>query len=962
MLGVTNLLTPLSYANAADVENYDSATNPISTAKSFSFLMPAHHVYLYATTEANHYFVDYHGGSGAVWSMATGEFIYDTTWHLAPNEFTKEWYTWSSWSGNGTTYASGADVINWTTVESGTVPVEALWTANGYNIRYVYNDTGGTSTAVHTGPTSAVYDESFDVNHPTRTWYIFSGWNITDMDDVTHTIGSGTTNATLVDASMAERFKNLRATSGTVTFAARWDADRVTYTVKHFLQELDGSYPGTPKTIDELSWTADQSVTPAIHSYTWFTADPTTTPHSGNINADGSTIFTYKYTRDSNDLTLIAGTWVETVTVASTSYSSGGTNNGTQTYSFKYDDQVTLSFNLKDWYQTGTWSGYEDTSSSFKMPAEPITKEAYATAIVYQLKVNPRWGAGATDRTTYTVEDEDIPLGASLTRNHSTFLWWTGWVNGEGNNSPDKDEKVAHWSTGDREYSAVWSCVTWYHLENTGADNETCEADTNTRYLVNHIQQDLSWDYTIYIETGYKYGTTNEYTPLTGRNDAWFELSGSLDSYKKNIEPDGSTVVNIYYNRLEYAWTIESVTWVTGATAIGDNSGPSPFKYEDTVNLSATVEPGYTWVGWTVEDASGHAVTVTDTTSDDPNGATFPMPASSVTITPNVTRDDYTIEYELYSWTVGVANPTSYTVESGDITLNQASRPHSQFLWWTGWVINWEQLSWTTQPVVIAKGSVWNRKYYAVYKCDTWYTENPNGLSCDANPYTVTINYNDDEHADETTGFVYDQTGTIANPSKTWYDFAWWTVSWASDTATVDGQPIEGNTSGTQFKNLTTTSGGNVTLTANWTPKTTTEYKVFHYTKNLGSGYTLADSGVFQWTSDAQLTVAKLAEEFVGFGSGVGYTGWTVNGPDWSSVTTVTIDRHGTTEIHIYYDRNKYHVYLSGDAHVIDLIGEDDYSYNSEVTVEAVVQSWYHFKEWRKKTDDTFQTDLGPSS
>jgi hypothetical protein len=65
MLGVTNLLTPLSYASAADVENYDGKSNPISTAQSFSFLMPAHHVYLYATTEANKYFVEYHGGTGA---------------------------------------------------------------------------------------------------------------------------------------------------------------------------------------------------------------------------------------------------------------------------------------------------------------------------------------------------------------------------------------------------------------------------------------------------------------------------------------------------------------------------------------------------------------------------------------------------------------------------------------------------------------------------------------------------------------------------------------------------------------------------------------------------------------------------------------------------------------------------------------------------------------------------------
>jgi hypothetical protein len=727
----------------------------------------------------------------------------------------------------------------------------------------------------------------------------------------------------------------------------------VDYVVKHFLQGLNGAYPADPEDVDELQWPADETVTPDANTYVWFTADPATTPHSGNINADGSTIFTYKYTRDSYDLTLIAGTWVETVTVDSTPYSSGGTNSGTGTYSFKYDDQVTLSFNLKDWYQTGTWDGYSGTLSSFKMPAEPISKEAYATAIVYKLKVDSRWGSGATDRTTYTVEDEDIPLGASLTRNHSTFLWWTGWVNGE-ISSPNKAEKVAHWSTGDREYSAVWSCVTWYHLENTGATNETCEADTNTKYLVNHIQQDLSWDYTIYIETGYKYGTTNEDTPLTGRNDAWFELSGSLDSYEKNIEPDGSTIVNIYYNRLEYAWTIKSVTWVADATAIGDKSGTSPFKYEDTVNLSATVASGYTWAGWTVEDASGNIVTVTDTTSGDPNGATFPMPANSVTITPNVTRDDYTIEYELYSWTVGVANPTSYTVESDPITLNEASRPHSQFKWWTGWVIGWEQLSWTTYTVKIEKGSVWNRKYYAVYECDTWYTANPNGLSCDANNYSVTINYNDDEHNNETRDdFVYDVTGHIDNPSKTWYDFVWWTVSWADSTATVDWDPLNGTpTSGTEFKNLTTTSGGTVTLTANWTPKTTTEYKVIHYTKNLGSGYTLADSGVFQWTSDAQLTVAELAKEFTGFGSGVGYTGWTVNGPDWSSVTTVTIDRHGTTEIHIYYDRRMYHVYLSGDAHIGSLSGAGTYRFGDTVNVSATVKSWYHFKEWQKRGED----------
>jgi hypothetical protein len=63
ILGVTNLLTPLSYANAADVEygEYDTTVPNKVYAKSFSFIMPAHDVWLYAVTEANNYFVYYHG-------------------------------------------------------------------------------------------------------------------------------------------------------------------------------------------------------------------------------------------------------------------------------------------------------------------------------------------------------------------------------------------------------------------------------------------------------------------------------------------------------------------------------------------------------------------------------------------------------------------------------------------------------------------------------------------------------------------------------------------------------------------------------------------------------------------------------------------------------------------------------------------------------------------------------------
>ncbi len=59
MLGVTNLLTPLSYASAAT--GYDSLTQDDLKHSALQFVMPNKDVFLYAVTEANKYFVEYSG-------------------------------------------------------------------------------------------------------------------------------------------------------------------------------------------------------------------------------------------------------------------------------------------------------------------------------------------------------------------------------------------------------------------------------------------------------------------------------------------------------------------------------------------------------------------------------------------------------------------------------------------------------------------------------------------------------------------------------------------------------------------------------------------------------------------------------------------------------------------------------------------------------------------------------------
>ena len=61
------------------------------------------------------------------------------------------------------------------------------------------------------------------------------------MDGNQHNIGTGTYNDTSLTEITATKYKNLRATSGTVKFVAQWIADSNTqYIVEHYLENLTG--------------------------------------------------------------------------------------------------------------------------------------------------------------------------------------------------------------------------------------------------------------------------------------------------------------------------------------------------------------------------------------------------------------------------------------------------------------------------------------------------------------------------------------------------------------------------------------------------------------------------------------------------------------------------------------------------------------------------------------------------
>ena len=117
-----------------------------------------------------------------------------------------------------------------------------------------YNLDGGTHGTNH--PSRVDFDEEFTVSHPTKNIktifenkisgvsidyssstvsksgklvnYTFNGWNITGMDNTTHTFGSRTSNNTQESNVKETKFKGLRHTSNGVVFTATWIPPQIT--------------------------------------------------------------------------------------------------------------------------------------------------------------------------------------------------------------------------------------------------------------------------------------------------------------------------------------------------------------------------------------------------------------------------------------------------------------------------------------------------------------------------------------------------------------------------------------------------------------------------------------------------------------------------------------------------------------------------------------------------------------
>ena len=146
-----------------------------------------------------------------------------TSGNLPKDNDNKCSYTYTCTSGFYTAGNSGSGTFDGAAgVGANTSPACG---AGSYDITYVLN--GGNATGTY--QTSAVTDEIINITTPTHPHGTFNGWTISGMDTNTHeygvtsSLGSSSTAQTLTVGDTIKYFKNLRKSSGTVTFTANWN-------------------------------------------------------------------------------------------------------------------------------------------------------------------------------------------------------------------------------------------------------------------------------------------------------------------------------------------------------------------------------------------------------------------------------------------------------------------------------------------------------------------------------------------------------------------------------------------------------------------------------------------------------------------------------------------------------------------------------------------------------------------
>ena len=397
---------------------------------------------------------------------------------------------------------------------------------------------------------------------------------------------------------------------------------------------------------------------------------------------------------------------------------------------------------------TGNFFMWRGSNGKFYVPGDSVPADVTALTVqwtdpTYAVTLHPNGGTinnGNVTEYIYGV-GATLPTADDMTYTGHTFK---GWYDNEGLTG-DPVMAIGGTEMGNKEYWAKWTI-----------NQYTITFDTDGGSEVAPITQDYGTAITAPADP------TREGYTFTGWDTA---IPATMPAHNMTITAQ---------------WTVNQYTItydLDGGTAEGN---PDTYTVEtDAFTLKNPTRPGYTFTGW-----SGTGLTGEDNlTVTIPKGST-----GNRSYTAHWSLNTYSITYDLNGGTAS-GNPTSYTVESATITLNQPTKTGYTFTGWSGTDLTGED----NLTVTIPAGSTGDRSYTAHWSLNTYsITYDLDGGTASGNPDFYTVE---------------SSTITLNPPTRTGYTFIGWS-----------GTDLSGS------DNLTVTiptgSIGNRSYTAHWSLNT----------------------------------------------------------------------------------------------------------------------------------------------
>lgn len=404
------------------------------------------------------------------------------------------------------------------------------------------------------------------------------------------------------------------------TLFAKWVPDTDTaYTVEHYQQNLDGSFELTD--VEALTGTSGAKVTPAVKSYTGFTAPEKQTTE---IQGDGSTVVRYEYKRRTYTITF------ETM---------GGTMEAPTKVTAQFGASITLPTPVRDGYGFTGWYADESRFTDASMPAKNVTLTAKWAAGQYSYTVN-HYQQNVDGSDEYTLVETESAAADMDSRITPETRRYTGFT------APEKTQTIAIGSDAKQNVVNYYYTRKQYKLTWNLKGGNAAEG-----YTTGEVYYEAPITVPELVKKGYSY-TWNKTPELTmPARDLTYTAEWTANQYKVLYELNGGMA--------EDASEIAAKT-VTFAQTYG--------------KLPKLTRNGYTFDGWFTAAEDGEKVTAETVVSTDQDQVLYA----------HFTPVTYRITYANMEGAQNTPdNPTEFTVENNKIILQDPSgKPGYTFDGW----------------------------------------------------------------------------------------------------------------------------------------------------------------------------------------------------------------------------------------------------------------------------------------